>query len=209
MWVPPNHPLWSDFSTQLIQLLGYPHDYGTPQVAHRGLPCRPGSTTGGGGKGGVGGHGGRGWPAGICQQTNITGIPSIIIYLLLKGFLQIPLDSSHQPMGKGHLWLKLEIRTYDRFFSRTKHLELSLSTKNWSSLPKKGCCSQKKQDQRQTRWTWKSTEKRHKPGGLSWQQQVRTNTKLVPKWKTVEFTIIQLSQTKKSISRCSSSLSII
>ena len=152
---------------------------------------------------------GRGWPAGICQQTNITGIPSIIIYLLLKGFLQIPLDSSHQPMGKGHLWLKLEIRTYDRFFSRTKHLELSLSTKNWSSLPKKGCCSQKKQDQRQTRWTWKSTEKRHKPGGLSWQQQVRTNTKLVPKWKTVEFTIIQLSQTKKSISRCSSSLSII
>jgi hypothetical protein len=32
---------------------------------------------------------------------------------------------------------------------------------------------------------------------------------LVPKWKTVEFTIIQLSQTKKSISRCSSSLSII
>ena len=59
MWVPPNHPLWSDFSTQLIQLLGYPHDYGTPQVAHRGLPCRPGSTTGGGGKGGVGGRGGR------------------------------------------------------------------------------------------------------------------------------------------------------
>jgi hypothetical protein len=31
------------------------------------------------------------------------GIPSIIIYLLLKGFLQTPL-LINQPMGKGHLW---------------------------------------------------------------------------------------------------------
>ena len=31
------------------------------------------------------------------------GIPSVIIYLLLKGFLQSPLFIN-QPMGKGHLW---------------------------------------------------------------------------------------------------------